>query len=166
MRHPDDAAGRDQAGQCVDPRESALWQARRFFLPQAAWTTRRQDFFRHARLPSEPRDVAPFLTTRLNAAYDRFLATLPANAYGSIEEDGWHLSRDPGEALSPDEVAGVAALRTWLRDKVSTIRLPVLLIAVDTQLDWTRHFLPCRPPADSHSGGHVPGGRHHHGLWV
>jgi len=113
-----------------------------FFLPQAAWATRRQDFFRHARLPSEPRDVAPFLTARLNAAYDRFLATLPANAYVTIEEDGWHLSTDPGEALRPDEVAGVAALRAWLRDKVPTIRLPDLLLTVDNQLDWTRHFLP------------------------
>lgn len=50
-----------------------------FFLSDAAWATRRQDFFRKAGLPAEPAAVATWLTTRLNAAYDRFLAALPAN---------------------------------------------------------------------------------------
>jgi hypothetical protein len=36
----------------------------------------------------------------------------------------------------------VVTLRTWLRTKATTIRLPELLIAVDNDLDWTRHFLP------------------------
>jgi hypothetical protein len=42
-------------------------------------------------LPADPVDVAPWLTTRLNAAYDRFLAALPANTSVTIDKEGWHL---------------------------------------------------------------------------
>jgi TnpA family transposase len=113
-----------------------------FFLPETAWTAQRADFFRKAGLPADPAAVAPFLTARLNAAYDRFLATLPANAYVTVEDKGWHLSTDPAEALSPEDELGIAQLRGWLREKMPTIRLPDLLLAVDQTLDWTRHFLP------------------------
>jgi Domain of unknown function (DUF4158) len=113
-----------------------------FFLPEATWIAQRPDFFRKAGLPADPSAVAAFLTTRLNAAYDRFLATLPANAYVTVEDKGWHLSTDPAEALSPEDELGVAQLRGWLREKIPTIRLPELLLAVDQTLDWTRHFLP------------------------
>jgi TnpA family transposase len=77
----------------------------------------------------------------LNAAYERFLTTLPANAYVTVDETGWHLSTDPAEALSVEEQAGIDALHTWLSDKIDTIRLPDLLIAVDNTLNWTRHFI-------------------------
>jgi len=78
----------------------------------------------------------------VNQAYDRFLATLPANAYVTVDTEGWHLSTDPADALSPSEEDGVGKLHTWLADKVAAIRLPDLLIAVDNALDWTRHFIP------------------------
>jgi hypothetical protein len=113
-----------------------------FFLPDAAWAIRRQDFFRKAGLPADSVAAATWLTTRLNAAYDRFLAALPANTSVTIDKEGWHLATDPAEALSPADEAGLATLRVWLRDKIPTIRLPELLIAVDNDLDWTRHFLP------------------------
>jgi Tn3 transposase DDE domain/Domain of unknown function (DUF4158) len=113
-----------------------------YFLPDATWTGRRQEFFRKAGLPANPTEAATWLTIRLNAAYDRFLAALPANTSLTIDKEGWHLATDPAEALSPADEAGLAALRTWLRDKIPTIRLPELLIAVDNDLDWTRHFLP------------------------
>jgi len=113
-----------------------------FFLPEAAWATTRQEFFRKAGLPAEATTATASLTTRLNTAYDRFLAALPANAYVTVEADGWHLSTDPAEALRPDEEAGVTGLRAWLRDKVPVIRLPDLLLTVDHDLAWTRHFLP------------------------
>jgi hypothetical protein len=112
------------------------------FLPDATWTGRRQEFFRKAGLPADPTEAATWLTIRLNAAYDRFLAALPANTSLTIDKEGWHLATDPAEALSSADEAGLAALRTWLRDKIPTIRLPELLIAVDNDLDWTRHFLP------------------------
>jgi TnpA family transposase len=113
-----------------------------FFLPEVAWATTRQEFFRKAGLPADPRAAGTHLTTRLNTAYDQFLTALPANAYVTVEADGWRLSTDPAEVLSPTEEAGVTGLRAWLRDKVPTIRLPDLLLTVDHDLDWTRHFLP------------------------
>jgi hypothetical protein len=113
-----------------------------FFLPDAEWAVRRQDFFRKAGLPADPTEAAASLTARLNAAYDRFLATLPANASVTVDDQGWHLSTDPAETLSPDDERGVATLRAWLREKMPTIRLPELLLAIDRTLDWTRHFLP------------------------
>ncbi len=113
-----------------------------FFLPAPAWAATRQDFFHHAGLPADPTDAATYLTTHLNAAYDRFLTALPANAYVTVDETGWQLSTDPAETLSPEEEAGVDALHTWLRDKIDTIRLPDLLLAVDNMLHWTRHFIP------------------------
>jgi Tn3 transposase DDE domain len=113
-----------------------------FFLPDTTWTAHRQEFFRKAGLPADPTEAATWLTSRLNAAYDRFLAALPTNTSVTFDKEGWHLSTDPAEALGPADEAGLAALRAWLRDKVPTIRLPALLIAVDNDLDWTRHFLP------------------------
>jgi TnpA family transposase len=113
-----------------------------FFLPAAAWATTRQEFFRKAGLPAEATTAAAYLTARLHTTYDRFLAALPAHAYVTVEPDGWRLSTDPAEALSPAEEAGVTGLRAWLRDKVPTTRLPDLLLTVDHDLDWTRHFLP------------------------
>ena len=113
-----------------------------FFLPDVTWTVRRQKFFRKAGLPADPPEAATWLTIRLNAAYDRFLAALPANTSITIDKEGWHLATDPAEAIRSADEAGLAALRTWLRDKIPPIRLPELLIAVDNDLDWTRHFLP------------------------
>jgi TnpA family transposase len=112
-----------------------------FFLPQPEWEAKRDDFFRHAGLPSDPSQAATYLQNRLASAYDRFLNSLPANAYVTVEDQGWRLSTDPAEELSPEEEAGVASMRSWLRDKVDTIRLPDLLIAVDNLVDWSRHFI-------------------------
>src|SRR5437763_15770675 len=113
-----------------------------FFLSDAACATRRQDFFRKAGLPVAPTEAAAWLTQRLNAAYDRFLALLPANTSVTIDQEGWHLATDPAEALSPADAAGPATLRAWLRDKIPIIRLPEHPIAVDNDLDSSRHFLP------------------------
>jgi hypothetical protein len=113
-----------------------------FFLPEAAWALRRQAFFHTAGLPLAPAAATTYLTERLNMAYDRFLAALPTNTSLTVDTEGWHLSPDPAEPVSADVDAGITGLRTWLRDKVSTIRLPELLIAVDNDLNWVQHFLP------------------------
>jgi hypothetical protein len=78
----------------------------------------------------------------VGAASDRFLATLPANAYVTVEEQGWHLSTDPAAALRPEDELGGARLRGWLREKMPTMRWPELLLAVEQTLDWTRPYLP------------------------
>jgi len=113
-----------------------------FFLPEAAWALRRQAFFHTAGLPPDPTAATAYLTESLNAAYDRFLAALPTNTSVTVDNEGWHLSPDPAEPVSADVEAGITGLRTWLRDKSPTIRLPELLIAVDNDLNWTQHFLP------------------------
>src|SRR4029453_11960718 len=91
---------------------------------------------------ARPTAATASLTERLNAAYDRFLAALPTNTSVTVDNEGWHLSPDAAEPVSADVEAGITGLRTWLRDKVSPIRLPELLIAVDNDLNWGQHFLP------------------------
>ncbi|MEE9146329.1 MAG: Tn3 family transposase, partial [Candidatus Tectomicrobia bacterium] len=113
-----------------------------FFLPPAEWEARRDDFFRHAGLPADPSQAATYLNDRLGSAYDRFLTTLPDNASVTVDAQGWHLSTDPADVRSPEEEAGVVTMRAWLHEKVDTIRLPDLLIAVDNIVDWSRHFMP------------------------
>src|SRR4029453_5772978 len=91
---------------------------------------------------ARPTAATASLTERLNAAYDRFLAALSTNTSVTVENEGWHLSPDPAEPVSADVEAGITGPPTWLRDKVPTIRLPELLIAVDNDLNWVQHFLP------------------------
>ena len=116
-------------------------QLEAFFLPQGEWETKRDDFFRHAGLPKDPSQAGTYLQERLDSAYDRFLRSLPANAYVTIEEQGWRLSTDPADELSPEEEVAIAKMHSWLHAKVDTIRLPDLLIAVDNLVDWSRHFM-------------------------
>jgi hypothetical protein len=59
-------------------------------------------------VPVAPSEAATRLTQRLNAAYDRFLAALPAHTSITITQEGWHLATDPAEALSPTDEAGLA----------------------------------------------------------
>ena len=62
----------------------------------------RAGFFERAGLPEKATDVPTYLTERLNLAYDNFLESLPQNTYAQVDEDGWHLSTDPGEKLGAD----------------------------------------------------------------
>jgi TnpA family transposase len=112
-----------------------------FFLPQDEWEAKRDDFFHRAGLPADPVQAGAYLQGRLASAYDGFLHTLPANAYVTVEEQGWRLSTDPADEPSPEQEAAIAKMHSWLRDKVDTIRLPDLLIAVDNIVDWSRHFM-------------------------
>jgi TnpA family transposase len=113
-----------------------------FFLPDATWAALRPDFFHTAGLPADPTEATTTLTARLNHAYDRFLTALPTNASVTVDDQGWQLSTDPAEALSPEDEAGVDTLHARLSDNIATIRLPDLLLTVDQALNWTRHFLP------------------------
>jgi len=73
-----------------------------FFIDDRRWQAIRKDFFHHSGLPSDPKQVAEYLTRRLGEAYDNFLMTAPANSYAVIDEQGWHLSADSGEKLDPE----------------------------------------------------------------
>jgi len=111
-----------------------------FFISDSKWQTRRAAFFQKAGLPSQPEEVGAYLTQRLDQAFDTFLQGQPSNSYVTITEDGWKLSSDPSEKLDAEAENKLEALKSWLTKYMRVIRLPELLIEVDNQLDFTRHF--------------------------
>ena len=113
-----------------------------FFMHQQDWDTQCNAFFKRAGLPSDPLSVPDFLTQHLATAYDRFLATLPDNHFAHIDENGWLLNSDISEQLDKTSTQQLEVLRTWLSDHLRSIKLPELLIEVDNELHFTRHFLP------------------------
>ena len=112
-----------------------------FFIADTHWQGTREEFFRRSGLPADPQEVPAYLSRRLAAAYDRFLQTAPTNSYAVADEHGWHLSADVTDKL--DEAAAVRRdqLKDWLSKYMRRIRLPELLIEVDNDLGFTRHFL-------------------------
>jgi hypothetical protein len=127
-----------------------------FFLPDAAWAIRRQDFFRKAGLPADSVAVAPWLT-RLNAAYDRFLAAPRIRRSPSTER---HLATDPAEALSPADGQGWPPCES-ARDKIlpfscQSSSSPWIMIS-------TGPATFCPAGSAAHADG-VPSDCDHHGL--
>ncbi|MGC1953325.1 MAG: Tn3 family transposase, partial [Gammaproteobacteria bacterium] len=112
-----------------------------FFIPDAQWTPLRDNFFRRARLPRDPTAVSSYLRHRLNAAYDRFLASASGNHFASVNDDGWHFSVDPSEKLDAVSERQLTELKEWLGQHMRWIKLPALLIEVDNELGFTRHFM-------------------------
>ena len=112
-----------------------------FFIPKSEWASKRNAFFARAGLPTHPGDVAAYLTERLNRAYDEFLKRLPENPYAQIDEQGWQISSDPGEKLDRGTDDRLDPLKAWLGKHIRTIKLPDLLIEVDNDLQFTRHFM-------------------------
>lgn len=113
-----------------------------YFLPKERWEPLRKSFFQRSGLPVDPKNVRDHLTKRLNTAYDLFLKTAPGNTYATVEEDGWHLSKDAAETLDAAAQTRLGDLRKWLSKQMRTIRLPDLLIEVDNDLRFTDHFMP------------------------
>ncbi len=113
-----------------------------FFISDERWTVQRDTFFQRAGLPVKPEDVPAHLTARLNEAYDTFLASLPDNAYATVDEKGWVLSTDSAEKLDKETKKRLDTLENWLSDNLRQIKLPELLIEVDNELHFTHPFLP------------------------
>jgi hypothetical protein len=113
----------------------------RFFISDDQWDAQREDFFRQSSLPKKGCDAAVYLSEQFSLAYDRFLETLPNNTYAQVEKDGWHLSVDSDEPLDPTVEAKIDQLKSWLKKRQRQIKLPQLLIEVDNELHFTRHFL-------------------------
>jgi hypothetical protein len=114
----------------------------RFFISDTKWSSLREDFFKQSGLPSKGCDAATYLSERLNLAYDRFLETLPNNTYAQVDGASWHLSVDSAEPLDPTVEAKIDQLKSWIKKHQRHIKLPQLLIEVDNELQFTRHFLP------------------------
>jgi TnpA family transposase len=112
-----------------------------FFIPQERWTEMRAGFFEHAKLPTDPGEVPAYFQQRLGKAYDQFLSTSPTNSYAVVDDKGWHLSTDPADKLDDESQAKLAHLKGWLAKNMRQMRLPDLLIEVDNDLGFTRHFM-------------------------
>jgi TnpA family transposase len=112
-----------------------------FFIPAERWERLREGFFQRAGLPQNPAEVPDYLRHRLNEAYDRFLQTAPANRYATVDKNGWHFAADPSEKLDPASQRQLDELKDWLGQHMRWIKLPDLLIEVDNELSFTRHFM-------------------------
>jgi hypothetical protein len=128
-----------------------------FFIPTNQWQEIQESFFKESGLPSDPKDVAYYLTNRLNQEYDDFLSSQPDNTYANVNSDGWQLSTDPAEKLDPSSETELDRLKSWLKkhmraenqrmrqfeaEQSEQIKLPELLIEVDNELRFTHHFMP------------------------
>lgn len=113
-----------------------------FFISKNDWKQRREAFFNRSGLPVKAEDVPAYLTARLDNAYDHFLAGLPENNYTSVDADaGWQLSVDTTEKLDKPGKERLSALEKWLDAHRRTIKLPELIIEVDNDLQFSRHFM-------------------------
>lgn len=112
-----------------------------FFITNSEWNTRRKGFFINSGLPANPADVPEYLTERLNKAYDKFLNSLDENTFVTFDENEWSLSKNISEKLTKKEEKKLDELENWLKEKLRTIKLPELLIEVNNDLQYTRHFI-------------------------
>ena len=112
-----------------------------FRVEDDKWLKMRESFFKESGLPLHPEDVPSYLKNRLNEAYDSFLLSLPNNTYAQVDSEGWQLSTDPADKLQPQEEEKLGELRSWLKKRMRSIKLPELLIEVDNELNFTHHFM-------------------------
>ena len=119
-----------------------------FFMDNASWAARRAAFFSRSEMPEDPRQVAAYLRQRLDVAYDQFLASAPENSFATIDKNGWQLATDPAEKKPPEEHQQLKQLKSILSQQMRRIKLPELLIEVDNELNFTRHFAGPTPPAE------------------
>ena len=84
-----------------------------FFMSHGEWEKQRESFFHQAGLPEKAEDVSAYLTQRLDAAYNQFLARLPSNSYAQVTEEGWQLSTDSTQKMGAAEKERLAALDSW-----------------------------------------------------
>jgi len=123
------------------PHSKRFGRLEAFFISADEWSAMRTTFFQRAGLPCQADGVSPYLTERLNKTFDQFLESLPRNAYVKMEEDGWRFRSDRAETLDSSSEQKLNDLEHWLAQKMRTIKLPDLLIEVDNQLNFTRHFI-------------------------
>ena len=113
-----------------------------FFTSEEKWKETKDSFFLRAGLPCNPDDVREYLIKRLNKSFDSFLDQLPNNTYAGVDEAGWHLSVDPADQHSSQSKQELETLKRWLSSNMRVIKLPELLIEVDNELRFSRHFMP------------------------
>src|SRR5207248_1616671 len=85
---------------------------------------------------------------RLDAAFAFFLEREKSNPFAKVGEEGWELSKDPAEELTPAKNLQLEKLKHWLSDNMRVIKLPDLLIETDNDLHFTDPYLPAARRAE------------------
>lgn len=111
------------------------------FMPDSRWTQERQGFFDRAGLPTEGAEGVNHICSLVDETYERFLSDLPTNTYVRLEEGGWRFGSDPAESVTPEHRTRLERLNKYLEERIRRVRLPDLLIQVDNEVQFTRHFL-------------------------
>ena len=119
-----------------------------FFISHDEWAERRSGFFQRSSLPENPEKVADFLRGRLDQAYGLFLKSAPDNSFATVDEKGWNLSSETSEHLSESQRGKLSHLKSWLGRHMRSSKLPELLIEVDNELGFTRHFMTAAQKQD------------------
>ncbi|MBU0506869.1 DUF4158 domain-containing protein, partial [bacterium] len=112
-----------------------------FFISDAKWSKIRKDFFRRSGLPHHKLKIRPYLKKRLGKAFDNFIKNQPHNTYASVDKKGWLISTDPADKLDSESEIKLDLLKSWLSNHLQNIKLPELLIKVENDLHFTRHFM-------------------------
>ena len=107
-----------------------------FFIVPRQWDTIRATFFQKNKLPQNPNDVPAYLATRLDTAFAYFLEREKGNPFAKVGKEGWELSKDPAEELTPTKKLTLEKLKTWLSDKMR-----VMGYWFGVQFDWTPNWV-------------------------
>lgn len=104
------------------PHSKRFGRLNAFFIAAEEWAAMRTAFFHRAGLPCQADDVGPYLTERLNKAFDQFLRSLPSNAYVEMKkEEGWRLGSDRAAVPTAPSEQELTALESWLATRMRTI---------------------------------------------
>jgi len=131
----------------VNARNSKRFRSiKSFYSSNKKWNSVKDDFFRRAGMPENPKDAVEFLKARLNSAYDRYFELAPDNTFARVSNGKWNLSAESSTLLTTEEEAKLNAFSEWLEKRMRTIRLPDLLLEVNNDLNFTDPFII---PADN-----------------
>ena len=117
-----------------------------FFLPHNEWEKVASGFWAQTGFPANADEAVKGLKSRLNTAFDQFLERVPDNNQVIFDDAGWRLKKDQSESVTGERVQDLSHMKKWLARNTRSIRLADLLIEVDNDLGFTRHF---KPPIDT-----------------
>ncbi len=112
-----------------------------FFISDEQWVHTREAFFAKSKLPQNPKEAIPYLTERLNMAYDQYLESAKHNKYAKVIDGKWSLSTDSADKLTKKQEEDLKLLKNWIFSHMRKIKLPDLLVEVDNELQFSEVFM-------------------------
>ena len=113
-----------------------------FFLTDEVWQLVAKDFFGRTDFPMDPKQACKYLTDRLDRAYSEYIESESENNYAKIVNGKWLLTTDPAETLTPEKEQELKEIKSWLKKRMRTIKLPELLVEVDNEIHFTEALAP------------------------